>query len=155
MVENVLFGNTVFVPSAQLAALGVVALLVLALHILMGRHFLTATFDRDFAAAAGVRVGLHDQLFYISLAIALAFMIGAIGVMPVFGLMVMPAATGLLLASRARAVLCWAMAAGLVTAALGFYLSFVFSWPTGPAILATGGALLGPAALISRLLARP
>lgn len=151
MVENVLFGNTVFVPGAQLAALAATALALFALHALLGRAFLAAAFDTEFAAAAGLQARWHDLAFYLSLAVALAVMIGSIGVLPVFGLMIMPAAAALLLAGRATGVLGWAVAIGLLSAAAGFYASFIWSLPTGPTILAAAGLALVPAWLWSRL----
>jgi zinc transport system permease protein len=149
LIENVLFGNTVFVPDAQLVILGVTVALIAVLHFLYGRPFLSITFDPDFAAGTGVPVRWLDQLFYVSLAVALAVMIGTIGVMPVFGLLVMPAVAGLLLASRAGAVLAISAGLGTLAAALGFYLSYVYSAATGPAILATSGGLLAVSALWS------
>ncbi|MBV8062539.1 MAG: metal ABC transporter permease [Nevskia sp.] len=147
LIENVLFGNTVFVDSQQLQALAAIAALVSAAHLLLFKEFIAVAFDRDVAGAAGMPVVLYDQLFYLSLALTISFAIGAIGALPVFGFMVMPAAAALLLTSRLRLAFALAVAIGVFAAFTGFYLSFVFALPTGPAMLAVAGACLLPGLL--------
>jgi ABC-type Mn2+/Zn2+ transport system permease subunit len=48
--------------------------------------------------------------------------------------MVLPAATALMLTERLPRVFLLAVGIGLASAVVGFYLSFLFSLPTGPAM---------------------
>lgn len=148
MVDNVLFGNAIFVATPQLLALGGVALGVAAVHAACHAAFVSASFEPTVAAAEGLPVALYDQVFYGTLAVAIAFMIGTIGVMPVFAFMVLPSAGALLLANRLGPCLVWSVGLGLAAAAIGFYLSFVFALPTGPLMIAVAGVTLVPGLLL-------
>ena len=63
-----------------------------------------------------------------------------------FAFMVLPAAAALMLTERLPRVFLLAVGIGLASAVAGFYLSFLFSLPTGPAMIATSGLflLVGP-----------
>ncbi|HZR47667.1 MAG TPA: metal ABC transporter permease, partial [Candidatus Manganitrophaceae bacterium] len=70
--------------------------------------------------------------------------IAAIGALPVFSFLVIPAASALMLTDRLKVAFLLSMLFGVFSAALGFYLSFVYSLPTGPAMLGTAGFFLVP-----------
>jgi len=64
----------------------------------------------------------------------------AIGAMPAFGLMVLPAMAGLRLARSMRTAYVVAMVLGTLAAGLGYYVSFRFAVPTGASMVALAGA---------------
>lgn len=151
MIENVLFGNTVFVDPLQLKALVIITLIVFVIHLLLFKEFISVAFDRDVSGASGIPVTFYDQLFYLTLALTISFAIGSIGTLPVFGFMVIPAASALLLTTRLRLAFLVSAIIGLVSAATGFYLSFLYSLPTGPSMLAVSGIILICSAFLSLL----
>ncbi|RYE11850.1 MAG: hypothetical protein EOP34_11840 [Rickettsiales bacterium] len=75
MIENVLFGNTVFVDPTQLIALIIITLIVFIIHLLLFKEFISVSFDRDVAGASGIPVTFYDQLFYLTLALIISFAI--------------------------------------------------------------------------------
>lgn len=146
-IDNILFGNTVFVPTGLLLFLLLTALVVLAIHLLFYKEFVFVAFDPDSARAGGLRTVLYNQIFFLTVAITISVSISAVGALPVFGFMVMPAAAALMLTDRLKRAFALSITFGGASALVGFYLSFLYSLPTGPAMLATCGLWLVPGIL--------
>lgn len=142
LIEEILFGNAVFVAPKQLAVLALTSALVLCVHGLFYKEFLFTSFDPETARAAGMNTLLFNQLLFLTLAVATSTSISSIGALPVFAFMVLPAATALMLTERLPRVFLLAVGIGLASAVAGFYLSFLFSLPTGPAMIAISGLFL-------------
>lgn len=143
-IDNILFGNTVFVPTWQLIFLFLTAVVVLAIHLLLFKEFIFVAFDPDSARAGGLPTVILNQIFFLTIAITISVSISAIGALPVFGFMIMPAAAALMLTDRLRLVFLLSITFGVISAVLGFYLSFLYSLPTGPAMLGTAAIFLIP-----------
>ncbi|HEY0840138.1 MAG TPA: metal ABC transporter permease, partial [Vulgatibacter sp.] len=134
-VHSLLFGDAVAAPPEELIALGVTAAALVLLHLAFGRKFLFVSFDPETARAMGMPVRRYNALLYFSAGLSLAVATRALGALPVFALTVAPAAGGLLLFDRLRAVIGWAIGAALCAALVGYYLSFVWEKPTGAMIV--------------------
>jgi len=141
-IDNILFGNSVFVSSGQLLFLVVTVAVVLGIHLVFYKGFVFTAYDPDTAKAAGLPTRLYNQLFFLSVALTISVSISSIGALPVFGLMVMPAASSLMLTQRLRSAFLLSVCFGGLSALIGFYLSFLYDLPTGAAILATSGLWL-------------
>jgi zinc transport system permease protein len=139
-VQTVLFGNAVLVEFAQILYVGGAALATAILHLLLHRRFLFASFDPDAAGAAGLRPFRLEVLLYASFALMISVATRAIGALPAFGLMVLPAMTALRLARGMRRAFALAIGLGMLAAALGYYLSFRLGLPTGAAMIGLSGA---------------
>lgn len=142
LIENILFGNTVFVDINQLKILISSIILIFIIHILLFKKFIAVAFDYDVAKASGMNVSLYEQIFYFTLAVIISFAIGSIGILPVFGFMIIPAASALLLSNKMISAFILSVIIGVISASTGFYLSFMYSLPTGPAMLAVAGIIL-------------
>ncbi|MHB8481359.1 MAG: metal ABC transporter permease [Nitrospiria bacterium] len=143
-IDNILFGNAVFVSNKQLLLLVLAAVLILIIHGLLHKEFLFSSFDPDSASAMGLRAVTFNQLLYFTFALAISISISAIGALPVFSFMVIPATGALLLSDHIKRVFWLATFFGIFSALAGFYLSFVYSLPTGSAMLATSAVFLLP-----------
>ena len=152
-IDNILFGNAVFVSNKQLLLLALAALMILAIHALLHKEFLFSSFDPDSARAMGIKAVAFNQLLYFTFALAISISISAIGALPVFSFMVIPATAALLLSDHIRRVFWLATLFGVFSALFGFYFSFVYSLPTGSAMLAFSAIFLLPG-LIKRFLNR-
>ncbi len=152
-INNLLFGNTVFVPPAQVTLLAIIAAIVLFVHGLFYKEFVFVAFDPETAMACGMRTLLLNQLLFGSLALMISVSISSIGVMPVFAFMVIPPAAALLLTSTLKHAFILSTIFGGITALIGFYLSFQFSLPTGPSMIALASLLFIPG-LIKKMLGR-
>jgi zinc transport system permease protein len=139
-VQTVLFGNAVLVDTAQILYVGGAALVILVVHALLHPRFLFVSFDPDAAGAAGLRPFRTEVLLYATFALMISVATRAIGAMPAFGLMVLPAMAGLRLARSMRTAYVVAMVLGTLAAGLGYYVSFRFAVPTGASMVALAGA---------------
>lgn len=144
LLEGMLFGNAVFVTSRQLLTLAGACAVVFAIHGLFYKEFVFTAFDPETAKASGLRTFLFNQLLFLTLAVTTSIAISGIGALPVFAFMIIPAAAALMLTTHLRTALLLAMGLGLISAAVGFYLSFLWSLPTGPTMIATAGLFLVP-----------
>jgi ABC-type Mn2+/Zn2+ transport system permease subunit len=138
-VQRVLFGNAVLVDTVQIAYVGAAAILTFAIHRLFYARFLYVSFDPDAAGAAGIRRFGTEVLLYATFALMISVVTRAIGALPAFGLMVLPALTGLRFARSMRAAFAIAIAAGVLSAGVGYYASFALGLPTGAAMVALSG----------------
>jgi zinc transport system permease protein len=138
-MQTVLFGNAVLVESVQVLYIGSAALITLIIHALMYRRFLFVSFDPDSAGAAGIHVFRSEVLIYASFALMISVATRAIGALPAFGLMVLPALTGLRLGRSMRAAFAISVTAGALSAGFGYYFSFALGLPTGASMVAVAG----------------
>lgn len=143
-VHSILFGDAVAAPPEELWALGITVALVAGLHLAFVRPFLFVSFDPETARAMGLPVRRYELLLHFSAGLSIAVATRAIGALPVFALAVVPAAGGLLLFDRIGRVFAWALLTGVGATWLGYYLSFVWSLPTGATIVAASALALVP-----------
>ncbi|HSR16266.1 MAG TPA: metal ABC transporter permease [Gemmatimonadales bacterium] len=146
-LQGSILGLTRYDTLLQLAV-GVPVLLV---HAAFYKEFLFVSFDPETARTLGYRVARWNLLLYLTIGLVIAFAMQSAGVLFVFNFLVLPAVTGLLLArSMAGTFLIAAIAAALATV-VGFFLSVPFDLPTGSAIIAASGLLLGAAWMVRRV----
>ena len=143
-VHGILFGDAVAAPPEELLALGATTVVVALLHLAFVRQFLFVSFDPETAAAMGMPVRRYNMALYFSAGLAIAVATRAVGALPVFALTVVPAAGGLLLFDRLGRVIAYALATAVAATLLGYYLSFIWSLPTGATIVATAALALVP-----------
>jgi zinc transport system permease protein len=143
-IENILFGNTVFVPSGQLFVLALTTASVRLVHLLLYKEFIFISLDPETAQASGLRTGLLNQLLFLTIALTISVSIMSVGALPVFAFMVIPASAALLLTNHLKGAFLLSVGFGVSAALVGFYLSFLFSLPTGPTMLSTAALFLLP-----------
>jgi zinc transport system permease protein len=150
-VDNLLFGNTVFVSTGQLLLLAAIATGVLVVHAVLYKEFIFVAFDHETAKASGMKTGVFNQILFASIAVTIAVTISSIGALPVFAFMVLPAVAALLLTQHLRQTFALAVMIGLASALVGFYASFRWSLPTGPSMIIVASAFLVPGVIWRRL----
>lgn len=108
---------------------------IAGLHLLLRRPFFEITNDPAGARARGRRIFLWDFLFYALFGVVVTRSVQIAGVLLVFGLLVIPAAAGLMASMRTlRALLVgWTFAFG--ASILGLLGSVQFDLPAAPSIL--------------------
>jgi zinc transport system permease protein len=152
-VGDLLFGNAVVVRHEDVVELAVAALLTFGLHALFFKEFLFASFDAETAKVFGVPVKRMELLLYFSLALCIAVATRAIGALPVFAFLVLPAGAALLFSERLRAVMALSVGIAVVCAALGYYLSWTLSLPTG-SVMVSLAVIVWAFAALKRLIDR-
>ena len=146
-VGDLLFGNAVAIRREHFVELIVVALVVLCSHVFLFKDLLFVSFDREMAQAVGLPASRLELFLHVSIGISVAVATRAIGALPVFGFLVLPAGAALIASNSVRGVLGLSIGGAVLAAGGGFYLSFVESRPTGPLMVACAAAYWPLAAL--------
>jgi len=147
---GMVFGNAVAVPDDELWMIGGVALLCAALHLAFAKEIAFASFDPETATSLGMRVRVWDAVLSLTVGLAIPASARALGALPVFALLTLPASAALLLGLRFRAVFAVATLIGVVAAAGGYLASWVAETPTGATMVLLAALALLPGALRRR-----
>lgn len=152
-VGDILFGNAVVVPRAQIVALAAAGAAALLLHLLFFKELLFTSYDPETAAVQGVGLLRWEIPLNVAAAVVISVATRAVGALPVFAFTVVPAAAALLLTERFRATVALSVLFGASAAAVGYYVSWVGQLPTGASMVCVSALFLVPGLL--RLLRRP
>ncbi len=141
-IKETLAGSLLWVTWPTVLKDLVIYLFVGAFHWFLRKRFLLISSDPAEAYRRGWRVRWWDFLFYLSFGIIITFSVEIGGVLMVFSYLVIPACIAILLANRmsTRLVLGWVV--GTAGSALGLVASYVWDFPTGPAIVVVLGLML-------------
>jgi zinc transport system permease protein len=145
---GMVFGNAVAVASGELAMIAVVAVLCTAVHSAFAKELAFASFDPETARALGMPVKLWDAVLFLTIGIAIPPAARALGALPVFAFLTLPATAALLLRVGFRPAFALAAAFGVLAAASGYVLSWIWEIPTGATMVAIAAGLAIPGALL-------
>jgi zinc transport system permease protein len=151
-VGDILFGNAVTVPRSLIAALFAVGAAGLVIHALFFKELLFASYDPETALVQGVGVLRYELVLNLIVAVVISVATRAVGALPVFAFTVIPAAAALMVTEQIRRTIVLSVAIGVVAAAVGYYVSWVKSLPTGASMVIVASLFLVPGLL--RLLRR-
>lgn len=129
-----LFGSILSVRWVDTAAVGVLALVMLALLPLWGR-WAYATVDREAARADRVPVRLDDYILSVLVAVTVVVAAKVVGIVLISAFLVIPAAAARLLSRRFAQMTVLSAALGVLTAAVGLYVSYALDAPSGATII--------------------
>lgn len=142
-IENLLRGDILFVTPELFFLLLGGFVIAAAAHILFYKEFRFVTFDPDTAAAQGYRSGFWEVVFYLVAGMVISLATHMVGDLFVFGFLVIPAATALLLSRNVKAIFLISVAIGIIAPLLGLVLAFMMDVPASPAIVAVASVGLG------------
>lgn len=111
-------------------------------HWFFRHRFLLITTNPAEAYRRGWWVRWWDFLFYLSFGIIITFSVEIGGILMVFSYLVIPACIAILLAENMKIRLLLGWLIGWVGSALGLVVSYVWDFPTGPAIVVVLGLML-------------
>ncbi len=119
-----LFGDVLGVRDSEIR-LGLVALAVTIVGVVLGnRSFLALAVNRDKAESLGLRPGLAHAVMLTLLALSVVSSFRVVGTLLVFGLMVAPPATAVLLVRRIPVAMVVAVGFGWLAVVLGLAISY-------------------------------
>jgi zinc transport system permease protein len=149
-----LFGDILSVTPRDLIVIyggGAVALAVLAF---IWRDLLAVTVHEELARAEGVAVFRARLIFTLLLAVVVAISMKVMGILLITSMLIIPAATARRFARTPEAMAMLAVAAGVLSVALGLTASLRWDTPSGPSVVVAAFSLfllsLGLAALRER-----
>lgn len=130
-----LFGNILAVSPDDLWLLAGIAVVVLATVALLFKELLFVAFDEEVARANGLPVTPLYFVLLSCLALAVVAAIRVVGIVLVEALLVIPAAIGYQLARGYRAMLCLSVAAAVLSAVIGLFVSYFLNIAAGATIV--------------------
>jgi zinc/manganese transport system permease protein len=130
-LDNLLFGTFLGISNGQVLVLLGVAVVAVAALAALGRPLLFASVDADVASARGVPVRALGIVFLMLLGLAVAATSQITGVLLVFALLLMPAASAQAITARPRLSLALTVAIGLVVVWLGLGIAYFSIYPAG------------------------
>lgn len=130
-LEDLLFGTFLGISDGQVLVLLGVAVGAVAALAALGRPLLFASVDADVASARGVPVRALSIVFLVALGLAVAATSQVTGVLLVFALLVMPAASAQAVTPRPALSLALTVAIGLVVVWLGLGIAYFSVYPAG------------------------
>jgi zinc transport system permease protein len=145
---GLVFGNAVAVPPSDLAVIAVVAALATAVHAAFAKELAFVSFDSETARALGMRVWLWDAVLFLTIGVAIPPAARALGALPVFAFLTLPAAAALLLGVGFKEAFALAASFGVIAAAVGYVGSWIWELPTGATMVAVAAALAVPGAIL-------
>lgn len=130
-LDNLLFGTFLGISDSQMLVLVGVAVVAVAALAVLGRPLLFASVDADVASARGVPVRVLGIVFLLLLGLAVAATSQITGVLLVFALLLMPAASAQAITARPGLSLALTVAIGLVVVWMGLGIAYFSIYPAG------------------------
>ena len=141
-IDNLLRGDILFVTPEIFYIMVFVFVASAILHLLFYKEFTSITFDPETATAQGVNAKLWESILYVTAAVAISVATHLVGDVFVFGFLVIPPVTALLLVGRVKQIFALSVAVGALVPILGLFLAFLVDVPASPAIVAVAVAIL-------------
>ncbi len=153
-IENLLRGDILFVtPELFYLMLGAFVV-AMAIHLFFFKEFTYITFDAETARTQGFNIGLWDMAFYSTAGVVIAFATHMVGDILVFGFLVLPPVTGMLLARHVKGIFLVSVVLGTLCPVVGLFLAFLFDLPASPTIISVAFVVLTIAWALSLLRGR-
>lgn len=141
-IDNLLFGNVLAATPYQIYLMAIIIMCIFIVHFLFYKELTSVTLDFEMARISGIRARLWEIMLYLTIGAAISIGIRTAGNLLITSFLIIPAVNGLLIANRIKGVFIIAITVGIVSAFIGFFLSYVFDLPTSPCIVATLFAIL-------------
>ncbi len=110
---------------------------------------LIATLNPDLAVSKNIDVEKEQLVLMLSLAILVACAIKLVGALLITAILIIPAATARAFSKTPEQMAVGAVLAGLLSVALGLWMSLLIDSPSGPSIVVVAGLLFAIANLVA------
>ncbi len=130
-----LFGNVLGVSSADLVLIGGFGGGVLFAVLLFYKELVVVSFDPILAKTLRLPTAVYRYLLFGLIAITVVVSLQTVGVALMLAMLIVPASTAFLLARRLPSMIAVGAAFGMLSGAVGLYLSFYWSIASGAAIV--------------------
>lgn len=146
---NYLFGSILAVTPTDLAVIAVVTAATLCTIPLWGR-WAYATFDREMGLVGRLPVLGDDYFISVLIAVTVVVSVKVVGIVLVAAFLVIPAATGRIMARTFAGMTIYSMVIGILTALVGLLASFRLNIPSGATIVITQGIIFAALMLLTK-----
>jgi zinc transport system permease protein len=146
-----LFGNILTVPRSDMIITLVLVLLVSGTVLIFYKGFVAIALDEEYARARRLPVASLKMGLMILTALSIVTLIQVVGILLVIALLTIPVAVASELSLDFRRIMLLSVLCGIVICLAGLALSYFIEFPSGAAIILTGGGLLGVIKAAKRL----
>jgi zinc transport system permease protein len=146
---SLLFGDILAITASDIWMLSGCGLVVTMFLFLLFKELLAISFDEEIALIGGLPVGFLYYGLLTAMAVTVIASIKVVGVILVEALLVIPAATGLLLTRNYRWMLFFSLMTGLLSVLSGLVLSYIYDVPSGATIVLCAAVIFALAFLFS------
>lgn len=146
-VSHLLVGSLLYVTPKIVGMTFVLFAVIGLVHWIFRKEFTRAAENHARQLAPDASTRFWDFLFYVTFGFVVTSAVKIAGVLLVFSFLIIPAVAALLFVQSTRNRLIFGWTFGVLVSVLGMVLSLVLDIPTGAAIVATFGGVLGLLAL--------
>jgi zinc transport system permease protein len=145
-----LFGNILIMSRQDLWLIVGLDLVILLVAVVFYHQFAAVIFDREFAIARGLRVGMYSTLMLCLAALTVVLMVGVVGIVMVVALLTLPAAIAGLFCRSLKAMMVTAALLCMIFTSTGLGVSYAYDLPTGPTVILIAGIAYALALAVRR-----
>jgi ABC-type Mn2+/Zn2+ transport system permease subunit len=134
-LASYLFGNVLLVTSSELVALGILAVLNIAFVTFFYKELFYLTYNAEMSRVFRIRINPVNFIFMLLLAANIVINLKSAGIILVTAQLILPSVTAFNLVTGLQKAIAVSVFIALLSALMGFYLSFRFNLPTGATIV--------------------
>lgn len=141
---TLLRGDVLAVYPAETIEMAIVFAVIAVIHLIFGKEFLLVSLDRDMASTLGYSAARWDFLLFLTIGVAVSLSIRSVGVLLTTTMLIVPAATALMVAPRWNRAALVAPLLGIFAVMVGLWLSLAGDFPASAVIVAVSFAMMAP-----------
>lgn len=134
-IQTIVLGNILAITPEDTLQIAIIGFVSLAVLLVKWKDLMLTFFDETQARSVGLNVWLLKIIFFTLLSACTVAALQTVGAFLVIAMVVTPGATAYLLTDRFPTLIAISVAIGVVTAAVGAYLSFFLDGATGGVIV--------------------
>ena len=134
-VQEIIFGNILGIADDDVWQVGIIMLISFIFLLVYNKDLLLVFFDEVHAKSIGLSPRLYQILFFSLLSACVVAALQTVGAILVIAMVITPGATAYQLTDKFRSLLWIAGFLGIVTSALGTYISYYLDGATGGVIV--------------------
>lgn len=141
-LDSYILGKTAGIIASDVYLIGSAALVCLVVIVFLFKELELLTFDADFARSQGWPVATLDMILIFLLGLVVVIGLPAVGVVMMAALLILPGVTARFWTDRLAVMLPISVGIGVVTGAVGTWLSSEYAnLPAGPIIVLVGATI--------------
>jgi ABC-type Mn2+/Zn2+ transport system permease subunit len=144
-----LFGNVLGVSNGDLVLIGAFGGAVLLVVLLFYKELVVVSFDPTLARTLRLPTSVYRYLLFALVAVTVVVSLQTVGVGLMLAMLIVPASAAFLLSRRLPSMMAIGALLGLLSGAIGLYLSFYWSVASGAAIVLVAIAFFFAALVLS------
>ena len=134
-INNYMFGSILVLKDTDVVLSILLFLTVTALFVMFYSKIFAVTFDSDFAKATGIKINRYNLLLALVTAFTIVVGMRLMGTLLISSLLIFPALTSMRLFGVFKHVAVCSAIISVIFFIIGIFLSFIYSFPTGAAIV--------------------